>query len=219
MRSTRTLPLALLGAALLAVTACGPGDAEDTGEAAGAAESAAQAEPAQDLPCFMQAESMAEAQDRPSPLQTTTIALGGQEAVLCYGAPSARDRAIMGELVPFDTPWRMGANEATAIHLPFGAQIGDVTVEPGAYSLWAVPGPDEWEIHVNGTVERWGIPINDEVQADDVGTFTVTPSPTDAPVETLTYRWQPEGEDMGHLVMEWEDTRVEIPIHAAGMQM
>ena len=123
----------------------------------------------------------------------------------------------MGALVPFGSPWRMGANEATAIHLPVAARIGEVEVEAGSYSLWAVPGADAWEIHVNGNVERWGIPINDEVQGADVGSFTVTPGATDEMVETMTFSWESHGEGMGALVLAWENTRVEIPVHPAGM--
>ena len=33
----------------------------------------------------------------------------------------------------------------------------------------------------------------------------------------MTFTWEAHGEGMGHLVMEWENTRVEIPIHMAGM--
>lgn len=36
-------------------------------------------------------------------------------------------------------------------------------------------------------------------------------------VETFTIAWNSHGEGMGHLVMEWEETRVEIPVHRAGM--
>lgn len=217
MRSARTLPLALMGAALL-VTACASGEAEDMDQDQAATEAApAEMASAQDLSCFMQAESMQAAQDRPSPLQTVSVTLNGEEALLCHGAPSMRGRDIMGGLVPFDTPWRMGANEATALHLPFAAEIGDVSVEPGSYSLWATPGQDEWVIHVNSNAERWGIPINDEVQAADVGTFTVTPEATNDVTETLTYTWESHGEDMGHIVLRWANTQVEIPVHAAGM--
>lgn len=220
MRATRTLPLALMGAALLAATACSPGETGDMSEAeTEPAQAAAETAPAQELSCFMRAESMAEAQDRPSPLQTLEFTVGGNEALLCYGAPSDRDREVFGGLQPFGQSWRLGANEATALHLSGPARIGSVSVEPGSYSLWAMLGEDEWEIHVNGNAERWGIPINDEVQAADVGSFTVTPTATDEHVETLTYTWEPEGEDMGNLVLEWENTRVEIPVHAAGMEM
>ena len=219
MRAFRTLPLALTGAALLATAACGgqpdaPAEAE-SGEMEAAPASAEMT--SQELSCFMRAESMQEAQDRPSPLQTTTVTLDGQEALLCYGAPSARGREVMGGLVPFGESWRFGANEATAIHLPFAAEIGGVSVEPGSYSLWAVPGEEEWEIHVNANTERWGIPINDEVQGADVGSFTVEAMQAEEMVETLTLSWESHGEDMGHIVMEWENTRVEIPVHAAGM--
>ena len=36
-------------------------------------------------------------------------------------------------------------------------------------------------------------------------------------MEQLTFRWDSHGADMGHLVMEWENTRVEIPIQRGGM--
>jgi len=51
----------------------------------------------------------------------------------------------MGELVPFGQPWRMGANEAAAIHLPFAAEVGVVDLEPGSYSqarIEKAPGAD-----------------------------------------------------------------------------
>jgi hypothetical protein len=123
----------------------------------------------------------------------------------------------MGELVPFGSPWRMGANEATGLHLPFAAEIGGVDLEPGSYSLYAVPGETEWEIVINGNAERWGIPINEEVMAQNVGSITRPVSVTESMVETLTYTWETHGEGMGHIVLEWENTRVEIPMHGPGM--
>ncbi len=75
---------------------------------------------------------MEEAEARPSPRGQTTFTLNGQEGLLCYGRPSANDRVVMGELVPYGAPWRLGADEATAIYLPVPARIGDVQVEPGA---------------------------------------------------------------------------------------
>ncbi|HSG08851.1 MAG TPA: DUF2911 domain-containing protein [Longimicrobiales bacterium] len=167
--------------------------------------------------CFLRGATAEEAVQRPSPLGATVISLGGEEAKLCYGRPHANGRVIMGELVPFGTPWRMGANEATAIHLPFAAEIGGVKVEPGVYSLYAIPGESRWEIVVNGRFERWGIPINEAVIAANVGSFERPVAATSAPVEQLTITWASHGENMGHLVVEWENAHVEIPIHKAGM--
>ena len=111
--------------------------------------------------------------DRPSPLDSTSVRLGESQLKVCYGRPSARERPVMGALVPFGAVWRFGANEATSIRIPFPAEIGGVAVQPGSYSLYVVPGQETWSVTVNGIVERWGIPVGPDVQAADVGSFMV----------------------------------------------
>lgn len=196
--------------------ACGSGSAEEgraqTGDA-GATEAAAPGgeaatRTAQELSCFLRGATPEEAQGRPSPLRELRFTLaGGGEALLCYGAPSARGREIMGGLVPFDRPWRAGANEATAIHLTGAASIGGVEVQPGSYSLYTIPGEEEWQIFLNSNWQRWGIPINDAVRETEIGNVTVDAESIDEPVETLTFRYAD-----GAIVMEWENTRVSIPV-------
>jgi hypothetical protein len=177
----------------------------------------AAAVPTQAQECYLARGDMAAAKERPSPLMETVVTLGGQEAKVCYGSPSVRGRTIFGDLEKFGQPWRLGANEATALHLPFAAEVGGIDLEPGSYSLYAVPGEDEWEIFLNSTFERWGIPLNDEVTAANIGSFTRPTASTEDLVEQLTFRWEAHGDDMGHLVIEWENTRVEVPIRAGGM--
>src|SRR6266496_521859 len=69
--------------------------------------------------------------ERASPLDSIAVQIGGGTMRLGYSRPSARGRKVMGGLVPFDQPWRLGANEATSIHVPFAAEIAGVRVEPG----------------------------------------------------------------------------------------
>ncbi len=173
--------------------------------------------PTQAQECYLARGDMAAAKERPSPLMETVITLGGQEAKVCYGSPSVKGRTIFGDLEKFGQPWRLGANEATALHLPFAAEVGGIDLEPGSYSLFATPGEDEWEIFVNSTFERWGIPLNDEVTAANVGSFNRPTAATEDLVEQLTFRWEAHGDDMGHLVIEWENTRVEVPMRKGGM--
>jgi hypothetical protein len=184
------------------------------------APAAATVEPAglmiQEPPCYLARGTMEDAAQRTSPLTETLVRLGGQTGKLCYGSPSARGRTVMGELVPFGQPWRMGADEATALHLPFPASVGDVRLEPGSYSLYAIPGPEEWEIVVNRRAERWGVPINEGVREADMGSFKVPARSVDAMVERLTFRWEASDEGSGKLVMEWESTRIEIPVSRHG---
>lgn len=214
MRFLRTLPIALAAAAL---TACGGGEPAEMAETEAAPEAAAA--PAETMPesaCFLQGATLEEAKARPSPLMATTFSVGGNDGTLCYGAPSANGRQVMGALVPFGEPWRMGANEATAIHLTGPASVGGVALEPGSYSLYAVPGESEWTIHLNSNYQRWGIPINADVQGADVGSFTVTPEATEAPVEQLTFRYELwDDGTMGDMVMEWENTRIRFHVHPA----
>jgi hypothetical protein len=205
MRCLATLlpTITLLG--LLA--ACGEGG--EMGEPAGG--SAMASGEGEEPSCFIQGASFEEAQHRISPMRRVSISFEGGEGLLCYGSPSARDREIMGDLVPYGQPWRMGADEPTTIHLRAPASVGSVELEPGSYSLYAVPGEDEWEIFVNTDWQRWGIPINAEVRDSEIGSFTVTPEATDSFVESLTYAFAD-----GEIVMEWENTRLSFPVEGAG---
>ena len=149
--------------------------------------------------------------ERPSPLDSLDLRLGDAAAKLCYGRPSARGRTILGVQDPFGSPWRMGANEPTTLHLPFPASLGGIDLQPGSYSLYAIPEVGSWTIVVNENTNRWGIPINPDVRRSDVGNFTVTTSELARPVETLTFRFEGNGVS-GVLVFEWERTTFSIPI-------
>jgi len=208
MRSLSALSPMFAGLALL--WACGPAADANTDSAAETQMSAA--EVAQDLSCWLRNSTLEEAMERPSPLGETEIDLGGHIAKVCYGRPSAKDRVVEGGLIPFGEPWRLGANEATAIHLPFPASVGGIPLEPGSYSIYAVAGEFEWEFVLNSTAERWGIPVNEAVQAGDFATFTGMPRTLNEPVEQFSINWHTHGGDNGHLVLEWGTTRVEIEV-------
>src|SRR5437899_8507244 len=152
---------------------------------------------------------------RPSPLDSIAVQVGDATIKLCYGRPSARGRKVMGGVVPFDQAWRLGANEATSIQIPFAAEIAGVRVEPGTYTLYAIPGASKWQIVVNRGVQRWGVPIDNEVRAKDVGAGTVTTESLGVPVETLTLKFAPAAGNTTELVLEWEKTRFRIPIRRA----
>lgn len=150
--------------------------------------------------------------DRPSPLHSTAVNVGDGAVLVCYGAPSARGRMLVGgDAHPFGSKWRMGANEATTIHLNFAASVAGVDLEPGAYSLYAVPGEDSWEIFVNTGAERWGVPINDAVTANDVGSGMVSVSDHEH-TETMNFSFEDVTADSAMLVLRWEGYRVDIPV-------
>jgi hypothetical protein len=149
--------------------------------------------------------------ERPSPLDSVMIDLGGQIAKLCYGRPSLRGRTMLGGEDPLGSPWRFGANEPTTLHIPFAATFGGIELEPGSYSLYAIPETGRWSIVVNGNTNRWGIPLSPDVRSADIGSFEVAVTDPGELVETLTFRFEGGGSD-GSLVFAWERATLRIPI-------
>ncbi|MDT8341391.1 MAG: DUF2911 domain-containing protein [Longimicrobiales bacterium] len=197
MNTPRKRTLLATASLAVAVVACGGEDA-----------------PPHEGPCWSTSNT-AQLAERASPLDSAMVTLAGERVRVCYGRPAVREREVMGALVPFGDAWRLGANEATSIHLPFDARLGDLAVPAGDYSLYVVPQADSWTVAVNGVVERWGIPVNADVTAEDVGTFSVPTEVLEQPVEVLTMRFEEAGPDAAELVVEWERTRVRIPVQRA----
>lgn len=204
---------ALLLATLATVAACG-GSADERA-ASEAARASAPTVTAADLHCWLR-EGAPPPAERPSPLGETVLTFGAWEGKLCYGRPSARERQVPGGLVPYGETWRLGANEATTLHVPFPARIGTVDVEPGAYTIYVMANEGQWEVFVNGATDRWGVPISEEVRAADLGSFLVPVQTADSPVETLTISWAGQDETTGSLVVEWDVLRVPIPVERRG---
>jgi hypothetical protein len=156
-----------------------------------------------------------ELSSRQSPLDSVLFEVGGQEVKVCYGRPSARGRTMIGgEAAPYGQIWRTGANETTKILTPVALSIGGVEVPAGTYALYTVPGEAEWGIVVNRAHEQWGHEryYTDEIEAQEAGRATAKTEPVENHVETFTIRAEPQGDGSVHLVLEWENTRVRVPI-------
>jgi hypothetical protein len=154
---------------------------------------------------------------RKSPLDSLTFTVANQPVKLCYGRPSSRGRVMLGGTnIPYGKLWRTGANEPTIFFAPVPLTVAGIQVEPGVYSLYTVPGAREWEIIVNRSTSQWGEEsrYTDEVKAQEVGRAKVKSETVAAPVETFTIRAEPAKDKSASLVLEWEKTRVRIPIEA-----
>jgi hypothetical protein len=124
-------------------------------------------------------------------------------------------RPIMGRVVPFGEPWRLGANEATTLTVSVPVLFGEIRLAPGSYSLYAVPEQREWRVIVNRVTRRWGIPINDTVKAQDIGAVSAAVEAVTPPVEEFRMQFERAGPDAVDLVIEWDRTRVRVPIRRA----
>lgn len=147
-----------------------------------------------------------------SPEEVATFYVDGAEIAVDYSRPYKKGRAIFGGLVPYGKVWRTGANEATTFTVNKDITFGKIAVKAGTYTLWTLPGPDRWEVYLNGRMYGWGVDMDGVAQRDplaDVAKVTVRPQVTDSLVEQFTIR---VGTDPKALVLEWDMTRVEVPI-------
>ncbi len=150
---------------------------------------------------------------RKSPLDSLTLSIASKPVKICYGRPSARGRKMLGGSIPFGKLWRTGANEPTIFYAPVPLRVAGLTVPPGVYSLYTVPGPKEWEVIVNRSTAQWGQEgqYTDEVKAQELGRAKVKSEALKTPVETFTIKAEPAG-DKAALLLDWEKTRVRIPV-------
>jgi Protein of unknown function (DUF2911) len=156
-------------------------------------------------------------QGRKSPLDSLTFTVAKQPVKLCYGRPSARGRTMIGgEAVPYGKLWRTGANEPTIFFTPMALTVAGIRVPAGKYSLYTVPGEQQWEIIVNRSTSQWGEEHNytDQVKAQEVGRGKVSAESSGTPVETFTIKADPATGDAKAIVLEWEKTRVRVPVSA-----
>jgi hypothetical protein len=154
---------------------------------------------------------------RKSPLDSLTFTVSNQQVKVCYGRPSSRGRVMLGGTsIPYGKLWRTGANEPTIFFAPVPLKVAGIRVEPGVYSLYTVPGKSEWEVIVNRATAQWGHEdqYTAEVKAKEVGRAKVKTETVNKPLDTFTIRAEPADNKAASLVLEWEKSRIKIPVAA-----
>lgn len=212
---------AAAGAAVVLVTAC-MSSAPPAAEPAGGSGSQLASDPVVPLECqpARRADTGAirmPVEGRASPFDSVDIRVGAETIRICYGRPGAKGREVFGGLVPYDTLWRTGANEPTILHVPFTADIAGLRVPPGSYSLYTVPAAGDWTIIINRATSQWGheSSYTAEVRAQELGRATVRTERLDEHVELFTIRSQNVPGQGTEILLEWERTRVRIPVRVA----
>jgi len=146
-------------------------------------------------------------------------------AKLCYSRPLARGRVIFGELVPYDTLWRTGANEPTILHVARPSNVAGLQIQPGDYSLYTVPSPGRWTLVVNASTSQWGLTreergvegnlfpnaYTERVRAQELGRQPITTQAIPY-VEQLTAGFERGSDSDYRLFFDWETVRIVVPL-------
>jgi hypothetical protein len=121
-----------------------------------------------------------------------------------YGRPAVRERTVWGgTLIPFDTIWRAGANEATHLATSKTIVLGDMTLAPGLYTLWIQHTRNGTFLVVNKQVGQWGTQYQ---ASQDIGRVAMTLAKTPEHVEDYTITIRPTTPNHGAIDFAWADT-------------
>lgn len=127
-----------------------------------------------------------------------------------YSRPNKNNRNIFGGLVPFDKPWRTGANQPTRVKTSASVRLGDKEVPAGEYVLYTIPGANEWTIVLSKNLKAQS--LADHKPEDDAARVTARPVALAGPSETFTIGFEDLRADSATFYLEWDKTRVPIKL-------
>jgi hypothetical protein len=152
-----------------------------------------------------------------SPEKTATYNKNGLDLTVNYSSPFMKGRVIFGELVPYDLVWRTGANEPTTFTTGTDIIVGGKNLPAGNYSLWTIPGKENWGFIFNSEIPDWGVTLLSGGAATtrnpetDVVQVSVPVQQLSQPIESLTLDF--EEHQKLYLSLAWDKTKVSVPIN------
>jgi hypothetical protein len=130
---------------------------------------------------------------------------------LDYGQPHLRGRALHTDsLVPYDKPWRTGANDATTLTTGVDLIVGGATVPAGKYVLYTIPTHGDWKLIIQKSAGQTA----DYDAAKDLARVDLHRRMVAEPVESLTMWLIPStapGKAQGELRLAWGRSMLSTP--------
>ena len=152
-----------------------------------------------------------------SPKATIHQSVGLTDVEIDYSRPSARGRAVFGNLIPFGKVWRTGANENTTVSFSDDVVIDGKTLKKGKYALYTIPKIESWEIIFYKTTDNWGNP--EEWKEENVALrATVKPETLNKSVETFTIGVNGLDNNFAYLEIYWENSHAALKFEVPTQQ-
>ena len=148
---------------------------------------------------------------RVSPGATVSQTVGLTDLTVKYSRPGVKGRTIWGDLVPWDKPWRTGANEATTFTTTTAIKFGGKPLAAGTYALLTLPGKDQWSVILNSESDLWG--AFEYKPEKNVLEVKITPAAS-PPQEWMEFAFENLTPGAADLVLRWENLRLAVTIEA-----
>ena len=146
----------------------------------------------------------------PSPKAGVTQRVGVTDFSVSYSRPGVKGRVIWGGLVPYDKPWRTGANRATTLTVSDEIEVEGKKLAAGTYSIVTIPGKESWTVAFNRDLDLWFRTDYDEKK--DALRVAVRPVTLTEAVESFTIVFRNVTNDGAELSFVWEKLRVPVRI-------
>ncbi len=147
---------------------------------------------------------------RPSPSASVSQTIGLTNFTLTYSRPGVKGRVIWGGLVPYDSTWRTGANEANSLTVSDTITVAGKKLPAGKYSILTIPRRGEWTVIFSGQKDLQGASNHDPKQ--DALRVTATADTTQSHTEWMWLGFEDLTPNSGSLVLRWQRLRLAVPI-------
>lgn len=138
--------------------------------------------------------------------------VGLTEVKVVYSRPSAKERKVAGNLIPFNEVWRTGANASTKISFSDDVKLNGHPLPAGDYALYTIFTAETATIILSKHLKWWGALGYDE--AEDALRFEVPVKHPSSHYETFTISFSDFTSNSANLNMKWEHTKAMFKIES-----
>jgi len=144
-----------------------------------------------------------------SPLAKVEQVVGLTTIQLEYYRPSAKGRTVYGDLVPYGSVWRTGANANTKITFSTDVTIDEKSLKKGTYAIFTKPNQESWDVIFYSDATNWGVPGTwDESKVALQTTVDVQEMPMN--IKTFTMTFDDITNDSAYIGILWEKVYVGV---------
>ena len=132
------------------------------------------------------------------------------DITISYTRPNKKGREIFGEMVPYGTVWRTGANSNTKLSTSKDIFLNGHRIPKGKYAIYSIPEKDEWTFILNNDTTLWGHYGYDE--SNDFLRFKVKPRKSKVHMETMSFSFLDVNEKQARLELSWGNLVIPLEI-------
>lgn len=152
---------------------------------------------------------------QPSPKAMVMQRVGLTDVTIEYSRPGVKGREIFGDLLAYGQLWRTGANAATKFTISTDVMIEGNELKAGSYSIFTIPGKDEWKVMFNKNATASSSQYKAEENALEI---SVKPMSSEA-TERMMFSFRDVTDKEAAVQLNWATTAIRFNVSADPSKM